>query len=372
MDFNTNFKSIISYFMQFCVYVVFCSIISAKATFAIDADNNVFFIKDIEIYAESDSLHNAKNEALIRGTKQAFTKLMQRILPKEQWWKIDEIANQRAHLAVKENFILSERMTARSYRARVSFLFDEVEVRRIVLRAGGYFYDKYSVPHILIPFLKQNNRYVLWQDANWNTAWDDRPSRIGLFSYVYLMDDIRDVGLLKNPESFINTKLHKFVPLLERYNAEGLVAVLGEQVDDKFSVTVRIASRDKDTLRVFSYTREKDVEDAEFYKNIATDVFDKIDSIYKGYDFTDQEKLFETELVFNFENRKEWQDLKVVIGKIKEIKKFEVIEQNDISAKFRIVYNIDPTLMGKVLFNNSINIVESNGILSVTFDSNKS
>lgn len=368
MDFSTNFKSFISYFKRVVIISVLAVFCMSEICKAEDGNDDVFFVNDVDIYAESDNLENAKNEAYNSGTKQAFSKLMERMLPKEQWWKVNDITKQKAHLALKETYVIHERMTSHSYRGKIAFQFNEVEVKKILQRAGTFYYDKYSVPHLLIPVIKKENDFLIWQDTNWNSAWDDRPSRIGLFSYVYLMDDINDVDLLKKPDSFLQMRLYKFVPILERYGAEGIVLVIGETIEDKLKLTIRIASRNSDTIRTFSYDRDPNIDDEEFYKNVASDALQKIDSIYKGYDFIGLEKLYETEFNFAFENRKQWQDLKFAISRISEIRKFEVLDQDKVSAKFKITYNTDPTLMGKILYNNNINIVDNKGILSVTHD----
>lgn len=368
MDFNIYFKSFISYFRQALVMGIICLISGINICNAVDFENDVFLVNDVDIYAESDSLENAKNEAYNSGTKQAFSKLMERMLPKEQWWKADDITKQKAHLALQETYVINERMTSRSYRAKIAFQFNPLEVRKILQRAGTFYYDKYSVPHLLIPVLKKGDSFIIWQDNNWDIAWDDRPSRIGLFSLVYLNDDINDIELLKKPDSFLETRLYKFVPLLERYEAEGIVMVLGEMIENQLKLTIRIASRNSDTIRTFTYDRDQNIDDEEFYKNVATDTLQKIDSIYKGYDFVGLEKLYETEFNFNFETQKQWRDLKFAIGRINEIRRFEVIELDKQFAKFKITYNTDPTLMGKILYNNNINVTESNGLLSISYD----
>ena len=368
MNFNINFKSFISYFALVMIMAFILGIFNTSLGVAGDFENDVFLINDVDIYAESDNLENAKNEAYNSGTKQAFSKLMERMLPKEQWWKVDDISKQKAHLALQDTYIINERMTSHSYMAKIAFQFNSVEVKKILQRAGTFYYDKYSVPHLMIPILKKGDNFVIWQDSNWNAAWDDRPSRIGLFSYVYLMDDINDIDLLKKPESFLEMRLYKFVPILERYGAEGVVVILGEMIGDQLKLIIRIASRSSDTIRTFSYDRDPNIDDEEFYKNVASDALQKIDSIYKGYDFIGLEKLYETEFNFAFENRKQWQDLKFAISRISEIRKFEVLEQDKVSAKFKITYNTDPTLMGKILYNNNINIIDDKGVLSVTHD----
>lgn len=372
MDFNINFKSFISYFFKPLGLSLVLSFLLIVNSLALEKEDDVFFIDDIDIYAESDNLENAKNVAFNSGTKQAFSKLMERMLPKEQWWKVGDIANQKAHLALQESYVIEERMTSHSYRAKVAFYFNAKEVKKILQRAGTFYFDQYSAPHVLIPVLRKGNNFIIWQDNAWNTAWDDRPSRIGLFSFVYLKDDINDIDLLNKSDSLLETRLYKFAPVIERYAAEGIVLIIGDKIENELHLTIRIASRAKDTIRVFSYIQEEGVSNEDFYKNVASDALDKIDSLYKGYDLLSIDKLFETEFVYNFDNKKNWRDLKIQLSKISEIRKLEVLEQNEVSARFKIIYNSDPTIMGKILYNNNVSITQENGKLTLSFENSPS
>lgn len=265
------------------IFYVFFAISIAHNALSYDSDDNVFLVENVNIYAESDDLDNAKREAMNNGTKAALRSLLERLLPMENYWKIDNIDISNAADTVKSTQIIFERMTSTSYRATIDFVFDEKLVKRILNRLGIYYIDQYSPQTLVIPVLHDGKSYDIWENTAWYEAWGEMPVRLGLMRFNYTIGDLTDTQLL-NPQKIFTSKLGDNDAILKKYESEDLVLVLASTEKTKLNVSIRFITKEKDKTKQLSFPINSSVNEQEFYKTIAMQILEASDSFYKRYD----------------------------------------------------------------------------------------
>lgn len=256
-------------------------VISFLSNYAI-AEENLFLVKDIDVYNESDTLDNARIDAVNNGTKRAFGILLDRLLPAENIWKVYNIPSNSAYDTLQDSYVTFERMTSDSYRAKIDFQFEPKKVKRILNRMGIYYTESYSPPYLLIPILIEDGKYYIWQKDEWFTAWEAMPERVGLAQFRFLLGDLLDEGTI-DPKLFAQYKFKGLNALLKRYDAKEVYLIIVKNLGETYEAKIeRIAPDSKPYNMTFDAKPQLNQE--EFFHDMAATVLSKIDSIYKCFD----------------------------------------------------------------------------------------
>ncbi|MCE2992410.1 MAG: DUF2066 domain-containing protein [Candidatus Jidaibacter sp.] len=253
--------------------------------------NEVFRVVDVRIKAESNDLENAESEAVRQGIQDAFKILLFRLCTDDQKWKIEHTNISNVFNFVKQTTIRDERKTAFKYMATMDIVFDEGAVKNFLGKNGFKYFTMYSPVQLVIPILKKNEKYVIWEDEEWMSAWGEMPSELGLLKLVYLMGDLED-NLILTPKTAADAKFPYFQKILQKYKAEEVILAIGFYADDKFKITLRHLSSIDDKSKTAEYKFKSEVNTEEFYHNIAQNSLKEMDSYYKSYDSFSYAPLF--------------------------------------------------------------------------------
>lgn len=246
-------------------------------------EDNIFFVENVNVYAESDTLDNAKREAMNAGTYKAFRTLLERLLPMENYWKIDNIEQSKAFDSMKSVNTTFERMTSSSYRATVDFMFDEKRIKGLLNRMGIYYIDSYSPQTLLIPILFDGKRYDIWENESWSEAWGEMPIKFGLMRLNYTIGDLSDTELV-DPAKIFTSKFSDNSAVMKHYQSEEMILVLAKQEKSKLNVSVRFLTSTSDKTKQMYFAIKSNINEQEFYKEVATEILQAADSFYKRYD----------------------------------------------------------------------------------------
>ncbi len=249
--------------------------------------NEVFIITDIPLYAGSNNLFNAETEAVDRGIIESFQSLVHRVSLAHQDWKIKDIKLASIMSAIKDIKIRDERKTAFTYSATGDFTFDEHIVKSILSRAGFQYYTSYSPVFIVIPVVEKDGEFLIWEDDEWMSAWGNMPNIVGLLKLNYLLGDLSDEVLL-DPKLVATAKLPYFKKIMQKYNAQEILIVVGTYSGSKFKVMLRHLSDNNDKSKLIEHKFRSEINLEEFYENIAKDTLQIMDTYYKKYDSFDE------------------------------------------------------------------------------------
>lgn len=273
-------KSLLAKLFSITLLCIFMCIGEARA------QNGVFTINDVPLYAESNNLFNAETEALNRGVVESFKDLVRRISLVNQHWKIANIRTENIMPAVKDIKIRDERKTAFSYRAIADITFDERAIKSILGRAGFQFLTTYSPVMLVVPVLYKGKQAVIWEDEEWMSAWGNMPNTFGLLKLSYLMGDLSDEMLL-DPKLVASAKFAYFKNIMNKYNATELIIAVGSYSGNKFKVGLSHLSENDDKFKLLEYKFKSEVNLEEFYEGVAKDVLQNMDTYFKLYDSFD-------------------------------------------------------------------------------------
>lgn len=247
------------------------------------AQNEVFVMMDVPLYAESNNLFNAKTEAIDIGITESFKNLVRRVALTSQHWKIANIKADSIMSAVKDVTLKNERKTAFTYRGVADITFDERIVKGILSRAGFQYLTMYSPVQLVIPVLYKGGKFIIWEDEEWMSAWGNMPNTFGLLRLSYLMGDLSDEMML-DPKLATTAKLPYFKAVMQKYNATEVIIAVGSYSGNKFNISLKHLSASDDKSKLFEYKFKSEVNLEEFYEGVAKDSLETMDTYFKQYD----------------------------------------------------------------------------------------
>lgn len=340
---------------------VICAFLILISSSAFAEDDDPFTVTNLNVFAESDSLDNARREAMNDGTKQAFEILMKRLMPTPMHWKIDNIKKTDIYDIVDTSQVLKERMTSRSYMGTVSVTFNKNEIKNILNRLGANYADKYGLKTLVIPILKSHNRYTLWGSNDWNDAWGEMPLTLGLSNFAYAMGDLKDLDEV-SPETVMKNQVTNYKTIMDRYEVDRILFIIADELHTVFDVKLRLLSFKDDITLTSLEDKTVEMDGKEIYKHLATDLLTKMDDYYKGLNiFDESNRVFRTRMVVPVESPKEWSIIRDKLFEIKSISNVEIIRTKNDFVEVNLIYNIEPIKMTKILAENNFKVFDKDG-----------
>lgn len=240
---------------------------------------DVFAVRNQDIKSESVNLFDARLVAEEQGTKDSFEILLKRLLPKEDYHKINNLKDE-SYRTILDVVILDERMTAFDYSAKANFIFNKQKVKKVLNERGIFFNDKRMASSLVIPVLCEDNNCTIWDEDDWIDVWDNMPKYLGMLQLKYTMGDLDDETSI-NPALSIKAKHEYFAKILKKYNASNVILVICNVNGDNFTIDIKCI----DEAKIDSYTFKLNANGnrKQFYQTLADECLWKIDSYYKNY-----------------------------------------------------------------------------------------
>jgi hypothetical protein len=342
------------FLVLFLIFVMACSQALAQ--------ENVFEVKNVEVYLEADNLDNAMIEAKNKAIKQAFHTLILRMLPNKLSWKVDVLNHEMAFDLLNTQEVISERMTADSYKGRLNIIFNEQKIKSMLSKNGIPFYDKYDDPLLIIPVLYKEGKYSVWVDDDWGRVWWGMPEKIGLSNFVYAEGDLDDNKDFAPKDMFIKN-IEDYRYLLEEYEAKDLILIFAEQGDDRMKVTVKRLSATTPWINYMHYTFDRHKSELDNYQKLAENLLLMIDDVWKGQNEFEKKHFYKSELKINSGNPAELNAIKGALAKVKEVQKFDIISMPQNELKLVLFFEVDPGLLAKILIANKLRITADNELI---------
>jgi hypothetical protein len=339
------------------LYIFILLIASASAPICAFASDDPFVVEGVEVYAESDTLDNAKRDAVNKGTVEAFDTLLKRLMPSSMHWKIDNVKKDQVFDLVKETKVIKERMTSKTYMATISITFANDGIKNILNRMGANYAEEYAISTLVIPILQVEEEYYIWGDNDWAKAWGQMPISLGLSKFSYAMGDLEDdadvdqLQVMKEPITHYKRLLHK-------YNADQIMFIMVKELNTAFDVKIRIISLDDDvtlhSLQKISGKQDK----PELYKNLGMNLLTKVDDYYKGINPFDESRTFRTRMIVPIKAPKDWSIIRAKLVNIDEVEDVQTIRTTNEYIEIDLLYKVEPLDMSAALAKHDFEVSE--------------
>ena len=187
------------------------------ATNALALDS--YTIQGVNVEATANSATLARNKAIDEGEKEAFYKLLKKILPNER--DIPEIKSKELKKLILSRQIKNEKFSSSSYRGTIDVKFSKQRVKEFLKSQRLNHVKSGNTPILIIPVFRTEEKLLLWEDNNlWRNAWSRASSN--LFKIVMPNGDIDDITTA-NKYDIIRERTSSLENLALKYDVEDVI-----------------------------------------------------------------------------------------------------------------------------------------------------
>jgi hypothetical protein len=368
---------IIKLFLLLCLIFdgnVFASTISEDT----DVDN-LYMVRNIDIYSKSTTALRAKDEALKQGQKKALKIIFERANIRPEYTKY--VSDSTLVEMIETIQIKNEIMTKDSYSSIITILFNKkflnFHLKRLGIGVGIVVNDV----ALYIPILqKDGESYKLSDPENkwYKAAYDEFFTNS--YENIFVIDnfDMANSALLSN-RIIDQNDYNLYSTLLNKYAANIVIISIANYIPSKnlMNVTYREIDGDSVVEKKMTYSNKNNLSDNEFYEEVSLKFLETLNNELKiriarnKNDTKNIKKLLKDnsiEVYIVIQNLREYSYLKNLILNLPFVKKYEIVEFTTKLAILRIYYNEDESEIISMFEGKGFNLKNRNGKYFITYN----
>jgi hypothetical protein len=195
-----------------------CSPIILPVTAA--ALEDVFTVRGVAVDAEAETAATARELALAEGQRQAFRRLLDRLILRADYPRRPDLAEAPLTALVQGIEIEEEKTSSTRYLGKLIISFKKDEVRQLLRDRALRFSETVAKPMLVLPVYQVAGTEVLWDEPNpWRDAWLKRERRDSLISVLVPAGDLADIGAV-SPQQALAGDRERLAAIAARYGVE--------------------------------------------------------------------------------------------------------------------------------------------------------
>ena len=295
---------------------------------------------------------------------------MARLIVHNSTSRLNSIPASSSFSMMESYFAKNERMTSTSYSADMTVIFNPAKVHTFLSTIGVTYADRYSDVHLVIPVAESKGEIYIWGDTNISKAVSHADSQYGLSRFKTALGDLADIEDVSR--DVLTAGYNMFEDMLHRYGADDAIILFIKEEVDRIDAVVRFVDMKEELLKHKSYRAIPGETDIELYSRIVADLYGLIDSLWKGIDSFDSNKVYTTTFHIPISSPEDWAKIRDVLSRIEMVSSFKPVASNIRSVVIEIKYLVEPLVIYDMLYKNGFTLKEDemNKILLLIYDDN--
>ena len=189
-------------------------------------DGGVFTVLNVAVDATAKTASTAREKALANGHRDAFARLLARLVPRNLHKKKIEASIDQITQLVKNFGVDQEKTSSVRYLATLRFAFDRHNTRVFLRKLRLPFAETQSKPVLVLPVLRRAGVYLLWDAQNtWRKAWSSLPRPDGLMPIIVPKGELADINDISADQA-VQGNQDRLDVILARYGATDAILAL--------------------------------------------------------------------------------------------------------------------------------------------------
>lgn len=247
---------------------------------------SVYTVKGIEVKSTGQNATEARDNALLKGEREAFYKLLTNNTPDFLHHALPKITDEEISSLVVGLEVENEKITANTYRATISISFNPDYTRKIITDSGLTYIEAKKEPIIVIPGYSENSIIDVTRPNNlWQQAWNKAKDNSDFINFIFVKDPLEidfenpdyEHGLPENEQSQVNS-------LLDKYNSDKIIIAKANFIPESTApIFVKLVFVSKNSIdqtsKSFSLATGEELPAK--LESIALDLVEKMNSKWK-------------------------------------------------------------------------------------------
>lgn len=240
------------------------SVLALIPSSALAASDDVFMVPKVPVQAQGESATAAKAAAQMRGRRRAVDILLRRLTVEEDWVYLPRLIRSepasaaassvgKSPISLTDNGIealessfevYSEKSSATTYRAFITYRFKPDAVRRLFKNARLPYSETQTRKALVVPVLETDKGAYLWEANNpWMAAWKARPFVNELTPMTAPLGDLEDASSVTANQALALDSA-RLGALAERYGVSQVILAHARlrQFDGQDQLSVRLVN----------------------------------------------------------------------------------------------------------------------------------
>ncbi len=311
---------------------------------------DIFTVKSVLIDETAESASAARAIALASGQKEAWRRLLVRLVPRNALGAAPAGTSELFSNIVAGISVDSEKTSSVRYLAELTVRFKPDAVRRLFRDSGLRWAETSSKPLVVLPVYRAQGTVQLWDTTNlWLKAWQELPASDALFRLVMPDGQAADLADI-SPDQALAGDGVRIAAIARRYAADGaLVAAATLNTGDGASpgslevAISRFGPGDDERTSVGSYAASVATPVPSLLASTAAQLRRNFEEDWKQENllrFGEQQELI---AVAPLSGLPALIRLKALLGSVAEIRAVEVLSISRDQTKIRLQYLGDPS-----------------------------
>lgn len=221
------------------------------------ADVEVYTVSGVPVDATADTATAARETALAEGHREAYRRLMARLVLEEDAAYAPNLGQGEIAQLVQDFSVVDEKTSAVRYLAELTFRFKPDAVRDLFRSYRLRFTETRSKPLLVLPiYLTAAGEVLLWEESNvWAFAWAERDLTEELVPLLIPLGDLGDVAAI-DVQRAVAGDSGALSDIALRYGAEGVLVaqagMVGDPVDGDARLDVIADRYDDSAWRIYA------------------------------------------------------------------------------------------------------------------------
>ena len=329
--------------------------------------SKAFTIAGVNVDVTSKSSADARQKALADGQKQAFERLMRRIVIFDDLAMVPKLTKSETDEYVLDFAVANEKNSPIRYLAELTYRFKAREIRELLRGLEIRFAETLSKPVLLLPVYEAVAAKALWDNPNpWRDSLAQQVLSEGLVPITLPRGDLRDIGII-GPEQAITGDEPRIRAIGLRHGLDRVMvahALLSAGAGGRPTLRVRVVSYgpDKRAGRLaFSAEQKRDETIEDLVQRAARLTIAKIEDRWKEDNLLQFEQDSVVAVTLPISSLTEWVEGKRRLNSIAVIQKLDLVLFSRNEVRINIYYLGDEEQLSLALAQADMRLSQADG-----------
>ncbi len=336
-------------------------IISLFFNDAYSSENKLYTIKNIYVTATDKDALTAQKIAIDEGQKQGLFKLLSEMTMSQEYYNnvLPHLKDINISSLVQGYEIRNEIIEDKKYSSYINISFYKDKLNAVLEDLDVNLYDFSNGQILVIPLLKKNNEYYLWEDNNiWKKEWENYPVYHNVT--ILPLGDLDDISNITT-EAAMSGDFTILKYLKDKYNSSDIVVAETEITNDNgdISITLKIQPIGESNIPLFEEKKlyiEGEFEESEFISWTVNTANSYIEEYFKQQE--KQKLLYKSvDVSVRFNSLGGWNKIRSTLNRAKLKNGYRLKELSSGNAVIELYYQGDFTLFKGHLYSKGLDLL---------------
>jgi len=345
-------------YIYFISFVLFIIIFSTTYLYA-----NTFRVSDIEISSPFE-LNFKKSSVIDEGFQISFSNLLSMITTSGDKNKIKNISIRKIKSMIDSFTISDEKFINNEYFAMLETTFNKRKILKFLEIRNVFPSIPIKNKVLLIPILvdtKTNNTYLFNNNVFYD-QWNDDKKNYQLLDYLLPSEDLEDLNKLQEMSNSVET--YDFINLITRYDLKDYIISIIFKNEDEIKILSKINLNNSLTVKNQQYSRI-DLTNEKNFNMILENVKNLYEDEWKKNNKINTSIKLPLTISINSKNYRKIFNLEEALSNIDLISNFSILNFNNKSTQYKIIYNGSPKTFLNDMVNKNFDLTMENNVWKV-------